>query len=356
MKINAIAAVLLFSATGLAAQENAPLADAIAAVESGDFGSTTSLVVMQNGEVIAEHYFDDGGPNALRNTRSVTKTVTGMLAGVAAKQGKLSLSTPLLSLSPDRAPTNPDPRKSTVTVEDVMTMSSLLECNDSIPYSRGNEERMYLIEDWAGFFYDLPIRGFPAWTRKPEDSPFGRAFSYCTAGVVALGDAIERAMGEQLEDFARVELLDPLGIGEVEWQFSPLGLAMGGGGLSLTSRDLAKLGNVFAVPYDALPSPVLDREWIQASLQAQVDVDDGRGFQYGYLMWMRTFEHKGKKLTTSMMSGNGGNKVIIQPQLCATTVITTTNYGQRNAHEQSERLYETFILPLLHARETSCGQ
>mgnify|MGYP001800186883 CR=1 FL=1 len=217
------------------AQSGETLDAAAEAIEKGDYGRTTSVVVMQNGEVIAERYFDEEGAEGLRNTRSATKTVTGMLAGIAAKEGKLALDTPLLSLSPERAPANPDPRKSAITVEDALTMSGPLECSDFNQFSRGNEERMYLIEDWAGFYYDLPIRGFPAWETKPADSPYGRAFSYCTAGTVALGEAVERATGEELEAYARKKLFDPLGVGTVKWQFSPLGLALGGGGLALTS-------------------------------------------------------------------------------------------------------------------------
>ena len=57
-----------------------------------------------------------------------------------------------------------------------------------------------------------------------------------------------------------------------------------------------------------------------------------------------------------MMSGNGGNKVIVHPELCASTVITTTNYGRRNAHEKSEELYQTFIVPLLEAGKENCSQ
>lgn len=345
----AFLALALFAVPAYA--EDASFDAVDAAIRHQDFNQITSVLAARHGKLVHEAYFDEGGAEARRNTRSVTKTITGMLTGIAIAQHAIpSVQATVLPYFPEVTPENPDPRKSQITIEDLLTMSSLMECDDDNQFSRGNEERMYLIENWPKFYLDLPIKGFPPWVTKPKDSPFGRAWSYCTAGVTTLGAVVERAVKQPLAEFAARVLFRPLGITGEEWAISPTGLAQGGGGLGLRSRDLMKLGQLYLDGGVVDGKRLVPADWVKASLTPHAAVPDRDDTEYGYLWWRQAFTVGGTRYPAWLMSGTGGNKVVVLPDLDAVVVITTTNFHVPHPHQISEKLLSTLIIPALLAR------
>jgi CubicO group peptidase (beta-lactamase class C family) len=238
---------------------------------------------------------------------------------------------------------NPDPRKSKITVEDFLTMSSPLECDDWNDASRGNEERMYVVEDWAQFILDLPIRGRMHVGEKIEPPPYGRCFSYCTGGVFTLSEVLQKTMGERTDHYAQEKLFSPLGITDAQWVYSPLNIPQTGGGLRLTSRDLMKIAQLYLNGGSWEGKHIVNEGWVRTSTQPHAQIDEVT--EYGYLWWLKSFKSGEKSYPAFFMSGNGGNKVVDFPSLDMAVVITSTNYNTKGMHEQTEKLLTDYILP-----------
>lgn len=339
-------AIIAGASTAALAQDNAPFAELEAAIENGDFGQVTSVHVQRGDTILFERHFDGNSADTLRNTRSVTKTITGALVGIAIEEGLIeSLDAPVMGFFPDYEAHNPDPRKSGMTLRDLITMTGPLECNDWNNFSRGNEERMYLVEDWVGFFLDLPIGAPPPWEPKAGDRPFGKVYSYCTAGVFTLGAIVERVSGMQLEDYAREKLFQPLGIGDVNWPVSPLGIAQGGGGLEMSTGDLARFALLYVKDGMIGDRRILAEDWVAQSTKAAAQIDERT--EYGYLWWLYDHPSSGAENSVWMMNGSGGNKVVALPDHDAVAVVTTTNFRRGDAHQLSERIIFENILPSL---------
>jgi CubicO group peptidase (beta-lactamase class C family) len=317
-------------------------------IQSGEVHNVTSVLISRNGKLVFEKYYDGFNKNSLHDTRSATKSITGTLIGIAIdKNYILSEQQSIVKYFEDEKPfENPDPRKDSITVEDLLTMSSMMECNDENQFSRGNEERMYLIEDYFKFFLDLPIRGIPPWETPPAESPYGRNFSYCTAGVVLLGGIVQRSTHMPLENFAKKYLFSPLGINKVQWQITPMGIPMTGGGLRITSRDYIKLGELYNSGGMWKGNQIISKEWINKSIKTHVQARENTN--YGYLFWIQKFGKGQKMYSAYYMAGNGGTKIAMFPDLNMVVVTTANWYGTRKAHMQSEKILNEYIIPAVN--------
>jgi CubicO group peptidase (beta-lactamase class C family) len=322
----------------------APLAAMEKAILAGEFKKIGSVLIARHGKLVYETYFE-GDASTLRDTRSATKSIADVLVGIAIGEHKLSgVDARVLSLLPERARglQNPDPRKDKITVEDFLTMSSPLECDDWNDVSRGNEERMYLVEDWAQFILNLPMRGRMHLGEQVEAPPYGRYFSYCTGGVFTLSEVLEKVTGTRTDRYAEEKLFRPLGITDAVWVYSPLNIPQTGGGLRLTSRELLKIAELYRAGGQWQGRRIVDAAWVEASTRPHARIDDNT--EYGYLWWLKAFKSGGKSYPAFYMSGNGGNKVAVFPGLDMAVVLTSTNFNSKGMHEQTDRLLSDYIL------------
>ena len=331
------------SCTGL---ENRTVRAAEKNIADGTWKGTTSLLVIQRGRLVYESYFNGGGRDQLNDTRSLTKTLTAMLVGVGHRSRpdpqRASACLPCFKDHP--APANPDPRKQAITIEDLLTMSSLLECNDDNQFSSGNEERMYVTEDWIGFALGLPVKGFPPWETQAGRQParpivfllhgrhvparrHGRArdrqASRCTFRRSA------RKAARHRESF-KVELRS---------RTAPPWAAAARDSAVATSPASA---SCCATKASGKAKQVLPKAWVQAMLTVHAQARDDA--DYGYQIWRFRFPYKGKQEPVWAMSGNGGNYVF----MCAAARTGRSDhehaYNQRFAHPQSQGIFRDIVL------------
>ncbi len=341
--------LMTFLSTHASAVDELKLNDLTSKIKQAEFKQMTSVLVSHQQQILYEQYFNDGGPEVQNDMRSASKSITSLAIGLAIEAGLIKdVQQAVLPFFPDKMPiNNPDPRKSAMTIEDLLTMSSLLECDDWNSASRGNEEKMYIIEDWSKFILDLPIRGTAPWRKTPAKSKYGRAAYYCTGGVQVLADIVERATGQKMSDYLQAKLFSPLGIQPPVNSFTPLGVTNGGGGMRLTARDWLKIGHMMQNKGQYNNQQIISSNWVEASFKRRAVIDADRKVEYGYLWWINDFTIGEQTITTFAAAGNGGNYLFMLPSLDATVVITSTAYNTNYMHRQSQKILTDFIIPAL---------
>lgn len=337
--------LLLLVAGSVAAAENAPRPVAPhldAAINGGEFKEITSVLVSRNGHTLYERYWGEGGPTVLNDTRSATKSLTAMLVGAAIADGHIaSVSDPAFAAFAEERPFRfSSDVKDAITIRDLLTMSSALDCNDDVWESPGNEEHMYPSKRWTYFVLDMPTRD----DYRRDERGYG-AFSYCTAGSFILGQVLERAVGESVDAYANRRLFKPLGIEAVQWGRSPSGEVQTGGGTRLTSGALLRLGQLVLNGGRWNDRTLLPRAWIDEMLTAHVRANAEN--DYGYQWWRADFHCGSESLSGWYMSGNGGNKVVLFEGLELVVVVTARLYGTPGMHQQSTDIVNDHVLASL---------
>ena len=303
----------------------------------GVYKDIKSIVVIKNGKILIEEYFDGMDRSSLQNTRSVGKSFTSALMGIAIEAGYIkSEGQTLKDLYDLRRFANYSPRKENVTLKNLLTMTSGFDADDDDPNSPGNEAKMYPTEDYIKFALDLPM---------DDKAAIGEKWRYFTAGVNVLGDILNRSVPGGLEKYADEKLLKPLGIEKRQWDYTPQKVVFAGGGLQLKALDFARFGQLYKDGGQWNGKQIIPRTWVNKTFTKYVKVPYGPNTFYGYLFWNTTYKVGGKSYETYFATGNGGNKIFIFKDQPLVVVVTATAFGKWYMHRQIDSMMERYILP-----------
>ena len=212
-------------------------------------GNVHSVLVVRHGKLVFEHDFagiDEHlgssvgevtfGPETRHDARSMTKSVTELLVGIAIDRGWIkSIDASVLSFFPQYADLR-TPEKDRITLRNLLTMSSGLEWHEfDTPYTSdsNSENRMDSAKDPYRYALEQPII-----------APPGRLWNYNSGSTELLGAILRKATGKPLDQLASSLLFEPLGITDVEWYKYAQGNPSAAAGLRLRPRDLAKIGQL----------------------------------------------------------------------------------------------------------------
>jgi CubicO group peptidase (beta-lactamase class C family) len=320
----------------------APLDELRLAISRGDYPNTTSVVVMRDGKLVTEAYFGNGSSTLLNDTRSAMKAITALAVGAAVADHMIpsaqALAFPYLAdLRPFK---NDTPDKEAITLADMMSMSSALDCDDNDDDSPGNEDKMHEQSNWTRWSADLPTM-----TGYARDASGQGPWRYCTVNAVLTGQVLQRATHTQVDEYIGRRLLAPLGIRKWDWPHSPTGEIMTGGGLKLQSRDLAKIAMMMADGGRWHGHQVVPSSWIDAMLTVRGKSRPDQN--YGYFTFQGDYKTACGPMPAWYMAGNGGSQILILKKLHAAIVVTRANYNVAGSSNQTTDLIEKYLLPSL---------
>lgn len=289
-----------------------------------------SLLVSRRGRLVVEEYFYGHDGQQVHDTRSMAKVFGSVLVGVARQQG--------LNISTDYAPI-PDimrrqnkqvpPSKAGIRLHHFLTYTSGLDTSEDHT-SRGSEDRLWQQrkEDFWHYTADLPVL-----------HPPGKRYAYSSASANLVGAVIEHHTREPVRRYFHRHLAKPLKFAPYHWNLTPQGVSYLGGGVYMRPRDILKIGAVYASGGLWNGKRIVPASWIETSTSPVIAISPETtgmtedmfnntyfGGSQAYIWRVDSVLSNGKTYRTYEATGNGGQTLVIVPELELAVVTTGGNY------------------------------
>lgn len=273
------------------------LTDLLRDLDVSHYTDMHHFMLLRNGKVICEADFAPYRRRIWHVTHSMCKSITGMAIGLLVEEGKLSLNENIYNIFQKKM--NPISKifRPTVTVENLLTMTSGVTFNESGIVS-GN--------DWLGSYLNASVSGTP-----------GETFIYNSLNTYVLSAIVTERTGQTLTEYLEPRLFAPLGITRYFWETCPKGITKGGWGLFLCTEDMAKLGQLYLQKGKWNGEQIIPEFWVEVSTAKHKDSLDGT-YGYGYQLWMEA------RPGSFEFNGMLGQNVIVYPDM---NMVLVTNAG-----------------------------
>ncbi len=250
------------------------LADMLATMRKRNHG-IDSVLIVRNGFLVLEANVSPFTSGSKHDLYSCTKSFVSTLVGMALEEGMIeSVEQPVLDFFPERRVARRDADKEAMTLEDLLTMRTGLDCHDSDEHDFRGVREMWASDDWVQHVLDLPMLEAP-----------GTRFEYCNQASFLLSAILRQTTGMSALTFAEQRLFGPLGISDVSWPASPQGINIGYGDMSLRPTDMAKFGYLYLNQGVWDGAQVVPSAWVEASTRKHVTgTTEHSG--YGYQWWI----------------------------------------------------------------------
>jgi CubicO group peptidase (beta-lactamase class C family) len=255
----------------------------------------------------------------LHDLRSVSKSIVGMLYGIALADGKVPPpEARLYDQFPQYADLAGEPGRERLTMAHVLGMTMGLGWDElTYPYSdpRNSEIKMERAPDRYRYILSLPI------AREP-----GLKWTYCGGATAILGHLIARGTGEKLTDYARRVLFDPLGLGPTGWSIDGTGEPRAASGGRMRPPDLLRIGQMVLANGAWQVRQIVPADWLQRSTTPAITLDDGAKYGWHWYIIDLPMDSTGRVERTISAIGWGGQRLFLVPALDLAVAINCGNY------------------------------